>query len=346
MRPRPAARSLQPPARRAAGWPQVTVPPLGLPYPSRLNPVTGSVIRHTGRWALATGLADGEQAVARMRRGGLLDAGPRLAPDCGAGIAYLVNDWTLLLLRFDDLFDEGAPAGQVPGLAGMLTAPVVYAFRNGRVPRGVFLPHLAGICAAAADLAVRLRAAAPGKPWLERFRGHGTQHLQSKVTEARHRASGKSLDMAGYVTLRRVTSAAYPYASLAELACGAVVPRSARQCAAWPLLLDAFADIWLGAQDVRSAAKEAAVGDPLNLAVVLAGSQPLQHGVDAACEWIRGRAADFAAQRARLEDPAGHLDAEARAAVSRYADALEAMLGGHVTWNGSGNPRYTKPAAR
>jgi hypothetical protein len=119
---------------------------------------------------------------------------------------------------------------------------------------------------------------------------------------------------------------------------------------AWAPLLEAFADVWLGIQDICSCAKEVAAGDELNLAAVMAGSDgcSLQQGIDHAYLWVRERSRDFAAQRARLAADTRHLhlDSAAEADIARYLDSLERLIGGHLAWNSQDNPRYTQAMSR
>ena len=159
-----------------------------------------------------------------------------------------------------------------------------------------------------------------------------------------------ALDVPSYVDLRRITSAAYTYADLVELAEQVVIPERVQESQAWGLMLDAFADVWLGIQDICSCAKEVAAGDELNLAAVMARSAgcALQQGIDDAYQWVCERSVDFAAHRAQLAGLPHQLglDGAAAAGITRYLDALERLLGGHLAWNSQDNPRYTQVISR
>lgn len=320
----------------------IQLPAFSLPFPSEIHPDTDSVIAHTCRWALATGLVPDEAGVARLRQGGIMTAGPRLAPRALLDAACLVSDWTVFLIVLDDEFDEHE-LGTQPELARAAIEDVAAAFAGtARVAGG--LPRMAGIATAAADLGRRFAAQSPGPAWLARFRANAEAHIRSKVSEAEHRAAAGFLDVGSYVALRRVTSAAYTYADLAELAEQATVTRQVRESPAWGQALDAAADVWLGIQDVCSAAKEVGAGDNLNLAAVMARSAggTLQQGVDDAYQWVRRRSADLAAQRAQLTAGAGDPSSSTQCldALDRLLDALDRLLGGHLTWNSKDNPRY------
>lgn len=324
----------------------IELPRLKLPFPSDISPVADSVIEHTSRWTQATGLLADEQAVQRLRRNGIMHAGPRLVPTASMDAACLVCDWTVFLIVIDDEFDDGRELGARPELAEVAIEDVVGSFRGQAHAQGSSFPHLAGIGAAIADLGRRFEAISPSQAWLARFRCHAEDHLWSKVSEAKQRASGAGLDVPSYVGLRRITSAAYTYADLVEMAEQVVIAEQVQESPTWGLMLDAFADVWLGIQDICSCAKEVAAGDELNLAVVMARSEgrTLQQGIDDAYLWVRERSADFAGQRARLEgfprEP--RLGGEAQTNLTRYLDALERLLGGHLRWNSQDNPRYTQ----
>ena len=325
----------------------IRLPAFSLPFPSRISPFAGALIAHTEEWVLSSGLVPSQDAAVRLRRSGIMTAGPRLAPGAAAGQARFVCDWTVWLIVLDDEFDDGAALGAEPARARAAIEEVVRAFRGQDPGSAGGTPLLGGVSAAAADLGRRAADLAPGPAWLDRFRRHAEEHIQSKVQEADLRAgSGGALDVPLYVALRRITSAAYTYADLTELAAQAAVPPHVRESAAWEHLLDAAADVWLGIQDICSAAKEVTAGDQLNLAAVKAreSGTTLQQGVDAAYQWVCMRSEDLTGQRDRLRHLAPHGDA---AGTGRYLDALGQLLGGHLAWNACGNPRYPQsiPAA-
>jgi hypothetical protein len=328
----------------------IILPRFALAFPSDISPVANSVIEHSSRWAQEVGLVPDELAAARLRRNGIMNAGPRLVPAASLPVACLVCDWTVFLIVIDDEFDDGPELGMRPELARAAIEEVITAFRGQADGRALSFPHLAGIGAAAADLGRRFEALSPSQAWLARFRRDAEDHLWSKVSEAEQRASGGILDVAPYVDLRRITSAAYTYADLVEMAAQVLIADRVQDEADWRQMLDAFADAWLGIQDICSCAKEVSGGDELNLAAVMAHSAgvPLQQGIDDAYEWVCERSKDFADQRAQLAGLGSHLglEGEAEADIIRYLDALELLLGGHLAWNSKDNPRYSQVISR
>jgi hypothetical protein len=324
----------------------IELPRFELPFPSEISPITDSVIAHTSYWARAVGLVPSEQAAARLRRNGIMHAGPRLVPTAPMRAACLVCDWTVFLIIIDDEFDDGRELGKRPELAHAAIEDVVASFRGEAHGRAFSFPHLAGIGAAVADLGRRFEAIAHSQAWLARFRRHAEEHLWSKVSEAEQRTSGTSLDVPSYIDLRRITGAPYTYADLVEMAEQAVIAERVQESPAWGLMLDAFADVWLGIQDICSCAKEVAAGDELNLAAVIARSEQctIQQGIDGAYRWVCERSGDFAGQRAELLGLPRRLglDGGAETGITRYLDALGRLLGGHLAWNSQDNPRYTQ----
>jgi hypothetical protein len=327
----------------------IRLPRFELPFPSDISSITDSIIEHASRWAQAVELAN-EQAVARLRRNGIMHAGPRLVPAASVSAAFLVCDWTVFLIVIDDEFDDGPELGVRPELAQAAIQEVIAAFRGQPHNLALRFPRLAGIGAGVADLGRRFEEISPSGEWLTRFRVHAEDHIWSKVSEAKQRVSPATLDIASYVDLRRITSAAYTYADLVEMAEQVAIAEPVREVPAWSRLLDAFADVWLGIQDICSCAKEIAGGDELNLAAVMARSAggTLQQGIDDAYQWVRERSAEFADQRVQLAGLLPHLglDGDAEADVVRYLDALELLLGGHLTWNSQDNPRYSQVISR
>jgi hypothetical protein len=326
----------------------IRLPRFSLPFPSDISPFAAALTEQSESWAVDAGLVPGREAAARLRRNGIMNAGPRLVPGAPLNEARLVCDWTVFLIVIDDEFDdEGAELGARPDLARPAIEGVISAFRGQEHGQAGSFPRLAGISAAAADLGRRAAALSPDPGWLSRFGHHAEEHIWSKVTEAQQRASGTVLDVPGYVDMRRITSAAYAYADLAELAGQGPASGQVRESPAWKTMLDAVADIWLGIQDICSAAKEVAAGDAgLNLAAVMARSTggSLQQGVDDAYQWVCRRSADFTAQRAQLTAIPRQAapGSDRAAAITRYIDAVERLLGGHLTWNSQDNPRYTQ----
>jgi hypothetical protein len=320
----------------------IRLPRFRLPFPSEVHPGADGVIAHTCRWTLATGLVPDEAGVARLRQGGIMHAGPRLAPRASMDAACLVCDWTVFLIVLDDEFDENE-LGTQPELARTAIEDVIAAF-GGKEHAAARLPRMEGVNAAAADLGRRFAAQSPGAAWLSRFRRHAEAHIWSKVSEAEHRATAGSLDVPSYIALRRITSAAYTYADLAELAEQAAAAPHVRESPAWRQALDAAADVWLGIQDICSCAKEVTAGDNLNLAAVMARStgSTLQQGIDDAYRWVCQRSADLAAQRRQLAAVSVRPGpgSAPQGTGTRYLDALERLLGGHLAWNSQDNPRY------
>ncbi|MGH3166178.1 MAG: terpene synthase family protein [Trebonia sp.] len=319
----------------------IKLPAFDLPFPSDIHPSKESVIEHTSRWAVATGLVRDQEAAERLRRNGIMHAGPRLAPAASMDAACLTCDWTVFLIVIDDEFDDGAELGVRPDLARVAIEDVIAAFRGEASGRATSYPPMAGISAAAAELGRRFAAESPSLAWLARFRHHAEAHIWSKVSEAEHRAAAGFLDVPSYVALRRVTSAAYTYTDLVELVAGAVITEWVQDSPAWGRMLDAAADAWLGIQDICSCAKEVSAGDDLNLAAVMAHSSgsTIQQGIDDAYRWVRGRSGDIATHRAQLDlglGSGGETD------MARYLNGLGHLLGGHLAWSSQDNPRYAQ----
>lgn len=311
------------------------LPDFDLPFPRSINPFADAVVRHTGAWAREVGLVPDEADVLAFTRDRIIEAGPRLVPHASLTHACLVSDWTLFLIVLDDEFDE-RELGSQRDLAAASIAAVLAESPDAQ---------LGGSARALANLRRRFELLAPTAEWLQRFSAHADEHVHSKALEAEQRASGRVLDVPEYVALRRVTGAPYPYADLAELAEHARVPEAVRESREWNAVLDAFADVFLGIQDICSCAKEVATGDDLNLAAVIQRTEgcTLQEALERSDRWVTERARAFEDQTARLPSrcTALGLDELETAEVLRCVRGLEALLGGHLAWNSEDNPRYT-----
>ncbi len=327
----------------------ITLPRFQLPFPDDISSGTESVIEHSCRWARESGLVPDDQAAERLRRNGIMHAGPRLVPAAPMSAAFLVCDWTVFLIVIDDEFDDGRELGAQPDEARAAIQYVIDSFQGQAPAPGAGAAHMSGIAAAVADLGRRFAALAPGPDWLARFRRHAEDHLWTKVAEAKLRAAGTPLDVPSYVDLRRISGAPYTYSDLVELAEQVVLAEPVRRSEPWTLMTEAFADVWLGIQDICSCAKEVAAGDDLNMAAVIARSEglTLQQGIDSTYQWVCQRSADYARHRDELTGLAPRLtpDGDGQADLTRYLHALDMLIGGHLAWNSQDNPRYTRAIA-
>lgn len=327
----------------------ITLPRFQLPFPDDISSGTESVIEHSCRWARESGLVPDDGAAERLRRNGIMHAGPRLVPAAPMNAAFLVCDWTVFLIVIDDEFDDGRELGAQPDEARAAIQYVIDSFQGQAPAPGAGATHMSGIAAAVADLGRRFAALAPGPDWLARFRRHAEDHLWTKVAEAELRAAGTPLDVPSYVDLRRISGAPYTYSDLVELAEQVVLAEPVRRSEPWTLMIEAFADVWLGIQDICSCAKEVAAGDDLNMAAVVARSEgiTLQEGIDSTYRWVCQRSADYALHRDELTGLAPQLtpDGDGQADLTRYLHALDMLIGGHLAWNSQDNPRYTRAIA-
>ena len=322
---------MPPNVRRGAG---LRPPGLDLTLPSTLNPFADEVIEHTLDWVVEVGLiADRAEALA-LERERLLEAGPRLVPNASLTQASLVSDWTIFVIVVDEAFDE-QELGERPALAERAISAITSPDRA--ATRDAALPDFTGLARALADLGRRCERMAPSDEWLQRFSRHVREHIASKAVEARERAAEHVLGVPDYVRLRRVSGAPYAYAALLELTEQIRIPAEVRASREWNGLLDAFADTFIGIQDVCSCAKELSIGDVLNLAVVLqvANGGSLQAALDAADAWVGERAQAFEDAIGALPHMCARcaLDVGATEGVLDYADALALTLGGHLVWS-------------
>ena len=104
--------------------------------------------------------------------------------------------------------------------------------------------------------------------------------------------------------------------------------------------------MWLGIQDICSCAKEIAAGEDLNLAAVMArGTRgTIQQAIDDAYRWVCRRSEDYTGHRARVGAIGRRLgpDGATETDMTRYLQALDELLGGHLAWSSQDNPRYAQ----
>jgi hypothetical protein len=318
----------------------LVVPTFDIPFASAISPFSQSIVEHIDGWLREFSVLPHDRLISELRQDRITLAGAHLAPNASLTQACLIGDWTTFLIVLDDEFDE-RELGRDPARAEAAIDLVLRAFSDGSVSRD---SGLAGLTRAACDLGRRFALISSPPGWLSRFSTHLKEHILSKSTEAQHRAAGEVLSVDAYIELRRITGAPFTYSDLIELSEQVVIAERVRESLPWASLLETFADVWLGIQDICSCAKEVAIGDTLNLAVAIqhADKCTLQEAVYRANSWVTARARGMQTAKADLVA----LVAESNSGVGsigelgRYIEALELLLGGHLIWNSEGNPRY------
>ncbi|MFJ2786477.1 MULTISPECIES: terpene synthase [unclassified Streptomyces] len=294
------------------------------------------------RWADATGLCQGpaESGKLRLVRPGLLAAWTHPAAD-EADLA-LVAMWMSWLFLLDDRIDEGALGRDTDLLELRLQDLQAVAL-------GVSGPTTA----MGRGLAEIIGLAGGGMPtwWRLRFRRNVADYLAACVWQAAHRQAGQVPAPADFPARRRAFGAIIPSFDLIERTDGVLLAPSVHCSRPYQVLLLAAADLVCWTNDLMTAGKEAALGDPHNLVLVTAHHEKLDRPaaariVSAGCE---RRLRDHARARRELgallsgvkEGPDRSRAWQARQVrqAEYCADALLLWVRGHLEW-GLVTPRY------
>ncbi|MYV41895.1 hypothetical protein GT030_24260 [Streptomyces sp. SID1328] len=279
------------------------------------------------RWARTVGLVadEGERRrLAAMRLEALAEGA---LPQAGTCDVALTAQWAVFICLVDDMIDRRG-MGVVPGAVEKFTAPLreVLAVGGGLLPVATS-PHavvLRGLWERTAEgMSAR---------WRERFTEDYTDFLDATEEEVALRRNGVRLSFEPYVQLRRRTITLLPLLDVLERTGNAPWVECGQVSARLGELRRALADVAGWANDLASAADDAAAGQD-NLVTVLAR----QDGCSPAA--ARARAAALIAERRRDFSTAatalrtGHgVPPERQADVRRYVDLTQTFMAATLQW--------------
>ncbi|MBB6422014.1 terpene synthase family protein [Streptomyces sp. AK010] len=230
-------------------------------------PQTGSGSSRPGmvlRWARAVGLVGDEVEQRRLAAMRLEALAEWALPRAGAQDVALTAQWAVFICWVDDLIDRRG-MGVVTGEVEELTAPL----------REILTAGGGLMSAATAPYAAVLRglwertAEGMSAQWRERFTADYTDFLDATEEEVALRRHGVRLSLEPYVRLRRRTITLLPLLDVLERTGNAPLVECPQVSARLGELRQALADVAGWANDLASAADDAAAGQD-NLVTVLA----------------------------------------------------------------------------
>ncbi|WP_049571610.1 terpene synthase family protein [Streptomyces sp. SBT349] len=308
-----------------------------LPFAARTNPEAERARERHLDWAVGHGLVRGAAAIRRYRAWRLTDLAAYAYPDVTGEDLDLVTDAVCLGFPLDD--QVGGPPRLPPERTAWLTtelAAIPYRV-PGTAPR-LDLP----LTRAYAD--VWQRCAAGMSPWWrERAARNLTRFFRSCLQEAQNRHLGVRLREDDYIELRRQAVGTAPCFDLIERAGHCEVPAAAYWSREMRAMTRYAGDVVFLCNDVHSAEREEADGDPHNLVLIrqrdLGCSRAEAIGQVAGL--VRDRVEAFLRVAATVPDLHAdwRLDARGAAAVERYLGGLRAWMIGNQLW-GVASARY------
>nr|WP_246619661.1 terpene synthase [Streptomyces corallincola] len=292
--------------------------------PARCSPYARAADEAATSWAESAELSEDPVELGNLRRirPGLLAAWCH--PDAGEADLALVAMWMSWLFLLDDRIDESALGRDADQLELYLEGlqAVALGLSGPDSPMGRALAEI--IERACADMPTG---------WRLRFRRNVADYLAACVWQAAHRQGGQVPSLAEFPSRRRAFGAVMPMFDLIEKTDRVLLPASLHSSRPGQDMLLAAADLVCWTNDLMTADKEAAYGDPHNLVLVTAHHRELDR------QAAVGIVADACEERLRTHYRAHRELTGSHGEADHYAAALLIWVRGHLEW-GLRTPRY------
>lgn len=303
----------------------VEVPSFDMPFAARLSPHVDKVRHRTKAWVRDMGMFNGrpwtEAFYDAADYGGF---GPFTHPTASLEDLQHLNDWHTWGWYVSDAFVDGfvRPRNVAGGRAYMTRLKSTLT----GAPALPMNPAETGL----ADLLSRSTLD-------DEDREHLVEFLDALLWELHNTAQGRVPDPVDLVEMRRHTIATNLSAKLARRSVGAELPAELLRNSAMRALVDAFGDVPALRHEIVGFARCYATGGSTTSAVLA-----VRQFFDCELQQAVGIVADLIAARLRqicsiLDELPGlaveyDLDAEAKAGLHRYAEALKSWLAGELLW--------------
>ncbi|USX52674.1 hypothetical protein [Lentzea sp. HUAS12] len=300
----------------------VEVPSFDMPFAARLSPHVDRVRRHTKKWVRDMGMLGGvpwtEAFYDAADYGGF---GPLTHPTASLEDLKHINDWHTWGFYVTDAFQAFLRSRDVAG--GKAFVAGLKSVLSGSAPMN---PAEKGL----ADLVSRST--------LDSFDSeHLAEFLDALLWELHNTAQGRVPDPIDLVEMRRRSIATELSAKLARGSVGAELPEELLRNSTMRALVDSFGDVPALRQEIVGFDRTYATGGSTTSAV-LAVQQffgcETQQAVSVVADLIAARLRQIGAIIGELPSLATEygLDAEAKAGLHRYAEALKSWLAGELLW--------------
>ncbi|MET9231064.1 hypothetical protein [Lentzea sp. NPDC003310] len=300
----------------------VEVPAFDMPFAARLSPHADQVRRHTRTWVRDMGMLGGtpwtEAFFDAADYGGF---GPLTHPTASLEDLLHINDWHTWGFHVTDAFQVFLRSRNVVG--GKAFVAGLKSVLSGSAP---MTPSEKGL----ADLVSRSTLDAEDA-------GHLVEFFDALLWELHNTAQGRVPDPIDLVEMRRRSIATELSAKLARKSVGAELPAELLRNSTMRALVDSFGDVPALRQEIVGFDHTYATGASTTSAV-LAVRQffgcETQQAVSIVADLIAARLRQIGSIIGELPSLATEygLDAEAKAALHRYAEALKSWLAGELLW--------------
>lgn len=300
----------------------VEVPSFDMPFAARLSPHVDRVRDHTKKWVRDMGMLGGvpwtEAFYDAADYGGF---GPLTHPTASLEDLKHINDWHTWGFYVTDAFQAFLRSRDVAG--GKAFVAGLKSVLSGSAPMN---PAEKGL----ADLVSRST--------LDSFDSeHLAEFLDALLWELHNTAQGRVPDPVDLVEMRRRSIATELSAKLARGSVGAELPEELLRNSTMRALVDSFGDVPALRQEIVGFDRTYATGGSTTSAV-LAVQQffgcETQQAVSVVADLIAARLRQIGAIIGELPSLATEygLDAEAKAGLHRYVEALKSWLAGELLW--------------
>jgi 5-epi-alpha-selinene synthase len=286
------------------------------PFDSALSPLTDAAVARTVAWAETFALAVEHDAVAQFT--GLVS---RFYPAADAERFQLISDWTTWLFVHDDVCDETETGRSQRALAE--TFDHFFNTLCGEAPLERPFDR------ALADLRNRFYTLAPSRTWTTRFLNAVRDYFDACIWEAHNREVGAIPGVGKYISMRRLASDMFSYIEFIDFANNETTPVWVRRQRDVEMLCAITNNVASWTNDVFSARKEMAQGDPHNLVLVLQHEHSCSRAeaVELALNYCNKEVLRFLDVRARA------VQSERSLASSPYIAGLETLMRGNLDWS-------------
>jgi hypothetical protein len=314
-----------------AALPELTLPELELPFPSKVNRFAAPVARCLMNTAIESRvLQPSGVSVWSAARYELLAA--RMYPGVPEHQFVVVAEAVVWLFLLDDYLDDRGIAEDpvrvdavVRGVRGVLD--------------GAEQPEEPLLCWLWHWRRKALRLAPAG--WWARCVRNLNDFAAGLGAEALARTSHRPPDMDDYVPTRRCTSGLVVLTDLVEFGDGAILTSRIRAAATYVQMWQAAVDVACTINDLLSVRKEICAGEMHNLVLIFARSRrcSLADAVAHATKWMDFRLQEYL--RAR-EELLAAVDRDDRTILERHIAGLESLVRGSYDWS-TETGRYRSP---
>ncbi|MEU7636062.1 hypothetical protein AB0C11_08205 [Streptomyces sp. NPDC039016] len=235
-----------------------------MPFPPRINPHLEDIRAGHERWLRRYRLISDDADAESFKEWKMVELAARAYPEATARGLRLAADALAWFFRFDDLFDGGPLACDIPR-AGKLVAAV-----TGIADNPSFTSEVDGTPVIDAFRDIRSRSVHGMSPeWIERSADRWRGYFQGNLKETTIRAGGTPISLNELIRLRRYTIAAAPSADLNECACAFEISDEVALNPHFQGMEADTADAIIFVNDLWSASKEESAGEPFNAISVI-----------------------------------------------------------------------------